>query len=76
MNKPRPSPNRELRFGAWRKSSFSGSNGECVETATVSDGTIAVRNSNNPEAGTLRFRRSEIAAWIAGCKAGEFDDLT
>ncbi|NNH73067.1 DUF397 domain-containing protein [Nocardia uniformis] len=75
MRITKPSRNRELRFGVWRKSSFSGCNGECVETASISDGTIAVRNSNNPGAGTLVFTRAEISAWIAGCKAGEFDDL-
>lgn len=69
------SDRKDIRFGAWRKSSFSGSNGECVETASVSDGSIAVRNSNNPTAGTILFRRAEMSAWIAGCKAGEFDDL-
>ncbi|MFI6869064.1 DUF397 domain-containing protein [Nocardia sp. NPDC050406] len=74
MSKSQPSRS-ELRFGVWRKSSFSGTNGECVETTATSDGSIAVRNSNNPDAGTLLFRRAEMAAWISGCKAGEFDDL-
>lgn len=59
----------------WRKSTFSGQNGDCVEVAEVGD-QILVRNSNRPEAGTVAFTRSEIAAWVSGCKAGEFDDLT
>ena len=58
----------------WRKSSFSGAEGNCVEVA-AEDGAIAVRNSKRPEAGSLTFTRSEMAAWIEGCKAGEFDDL-
>ena len=58
-----------------RKSSFSGHDGNCVALAELADGTVAVRNSNRPEAGYLRFTRDEIAAWIIGCKAGEFDDL-
>ena len=59
----------------WRKSSFSGGNGaDCVEVADIDDGVL-VRNSNRPQAGTVAFTRSELAAWIAGCKAGEFDDL-
>lgn len=71
----------ELLAGAqWRKSSFSGSGGtgggDCVEVAPLADGSIAVRNSKHPEAGTVLFTRSEITAWIQGCKAGEFDDLT
>ncbi|GAA2479678.1 hypothetical protein GCM10010406_14860 [Streptomyces thermolineatus] len=40
------------------------------------DGRTAVRDSKHPEAGTVFFTRSEIAAWVAGAKAGEFDDLT
>lgn len=63
----------------WRKSSFSGGGGEggadCVESAELPDGTIAVRNSNNPGAGAVLFTRAEMDAWIKGCKAGEFDDL-
>lgn len=59
----------------WRKSTHSGQNGDCVEVAEVGD-LILVRNSNSPHGGTLEFTRSELAAWVSGCKAGEFDDLT
>jgi hypothetical protein len=59
----------------WRKSSFTGGNGECVEVAGLQDGEIAVRNSNRREAGMVLFTKGEMAAWIKGCKAGEFDDL-
>ena len=57
----------------WRKSSYSVT-GECVEVADL-DENIAIRNSNDPDAGTLVVHRAEMAAWIAGVKAGEFDDL-
>ncbi len=60
---------------AWRKASFSGDQGSCVEVAPVGDGRIALRNSNHPDAGVLVFTRAEISAWVRGCKAGEFDDL-
>lgn len=61
---------------AWRKSSVSAGNGQCVECAPLVDGRVAVRNSKAPEAGAVLFTRIEMAAWISGCKAGEFDDLT
>ena len=59
---------------AWRKSSFSGTSGTCVEIANTGDGVV-VRNSNHVELGTLPFTRAELTAFIAGCKAGEFDDI-
>lgn len=73
----RSSPAEEtiLSTARWRKSSFSGDQGSCVETAALPDGRVAVRNSNHPEAGTVFFTRGEIDAWLKGVKAGEFDDL-
>jgi hypothetical protein len=61
---------------AWRISSFSGDQGSCVELAPTPDGRVAVRNSNDRGAGTVYFTRREMAAWLQGAKAGEFDDLT
>lgn len=60
---------------AWRKSTYSGANGDCVEVAE-SDGLVAMRHSKEPDQGTIFYTRAEIAAFIKGCKAGEFDDLT
>jgi len=34
-----------------------------------------VQDSKNPQSGYLTFARAEMSAWIAGVKAGEFDDL-
>ncbi len=59
---------------AWRKSTYSGANGDCVELAEAGR-LVAVRHSKEPDQGTLLYTRSELAAFIAGCKAGEFDDL-
>ena len=59
----------------WRKSTYS-DNGKCVEMAALDDGTIGVRDDklgdNSP---VLSFTRAEMAAFLAGAKAGEFDDL-
>ena len=76
INSPVPATPDQLHAAHWRKSSYSNDQGECVETAQLPDGTIAVRNSNHPQAGAVYFTPAEMNAWIKGCKAGEFDDLT
>jgi hypothetical protein len=60
---------------AWRKSSYSGYNGNCVEVAPLADGSIAMRNSRDPHGPALIYTRAEIAAFLAGIKDGEFDDV-
>lgn len=57
----------------WRTSSFT-DNGTCVAVADLG-GHVVVRNSNRPEAGTLTFSVANMRAFIAACRAGEFDDL-
>jgi hypothetical protein len=63
----------EKEMTNWRKSSYSQDNG-CVSFADFGE-TIGLRDSKDPDGPVLRFTRTEIAALLAGCKAGEFDDL-
>lgn len=58
----------------WRKSSYSSDQGNCVELAEQ-DEMVFLRNSTRPTAGTLTLDRSAVAAFVAGCAAGELDDL-
>lgn len=60
----------------WRKASASASNGSCVELADLGDGVVGVRDSKlGNDSPVLQFSRSEVAAWLAGVKDGEFDDM-
>jgi hypothetical protein len=58
----------------WRKSTFSDNGPNCVEFADSGD-TVLLRDSKHPDQGFFTFTRAEIAAFVAGVKAGEFDDL-
>jgi hypothetical protein len=55
----------------WYKSSYSLSNGACVEVRPGD--LVEVRNSRAPGAGKLSFTHAEWRAFVAGVKAGEFD---
>lgn len=65
----------QLADARWRKSSYSGAYGNCVEVATLDSGEIAMRNSRFPSGPALIYTRDEIAAFVAGAKDGEFDDV-
>ena len=56
----------------WRKSSYSG-NDMCV-LVDMHPMAVVVRDSKHPHGPGLCFTADEWAAFIAGAKAGEFDD--
>lgn len=57
----------------YRTSSFCNFGG-CVEVGLAPDGSVAVRDSKDPErAATLVFDRAEWTAFVRGVRAGEFD---
>ncbi|MCM2417739.1 DUF397 domain-containing protein [Streptomyces sp. RKAG293] len=57
----------------WVKSSHSDPVGNCVEAAALPGGEVALRNSRHPQGPALVYTRSEIAAFLAGARDGEFD---
>ena len=60
---------------AWRKSTASNPNGDCVELAPLPADAVAVRNSRDPHGPALIYTRSAIRALLDQVKAGELDDL-
>ena len=68
-------PADQLVSARWRKSQASNPSGSCVQVAELADGAIAMRNSRHPSGPALIYTRAEIAAFLAGVKNGEFDDL-
>ena len=56
----------------WIKSSYSLSNGDCVEVQ-AEDNRVSVRDSKDPSGPVLTFTLDEWKAFTAGCRAGEFD---
>jgi hypothetical protein len=78
----------ELSTAEWRKSSYSGANGSCVEVAplpgavagsAVTDATgeagarIGVRDSKDRGGPALVFSARQWRSFAAGIKAGQFD---
>ncbi|HWD02195.1 MAG TPA: DUF397 domain-containing protein [Amycolatopsis sp.] len=68
-------PADRLTGATWRKASYSGAVGNCVEVAPLASGEIAMRNSRFPAGPALVYTRAEMAAFLAGAKDGEFDDV-
>jgi hypothetical protein len=53
---------------AWRTSSHSGANGDCVEVARPAPGVIAVRDSKDPGGSRLAFSPGHWTAFTATLK--------
>jgi Domain of unknown function (DUF397) len=60
----------ELDDATWRKSSRSGSVGNCVELTWPEREVVAVRNSRDPRGPVLVYTRVELLAFLSGVKAG------
>jgi len=58
----------DLTSVSWRKSSYSGGNGgNCIQVADL-PGTVAVRDSKDPDGPALLFTPAEWAAFTARVK--------
>ncbi|MFJ4697836.1 DUF397 domain-containing protein [Streptomyces sp. NPDC088768] len=57
----------------WRKSSYSGQGGECVEIAAnlaPLTGTVPVRDSKRPEGDVIAFGRSAFTSFLGAVRQG------
>jgi hypothetical protein len=59
---------------AWRKSSYSIANGDCVE-AVSRPGEVAVRDSKDPEGKILRYSVGAWRAFVAKLKQSDLVSL-
>ncbi|MFE4976292.1 DUF397 domain-containing protein [Kitasatospora sp. NPDC056651] len=59
----------------WQKSSYSSESVNCVFVAAVPDGTVAIRESDDPDV-IITTQPDKLRALLRGVKAGEFDHLT
>lgn len=57
----------------YRKSSYSGSNGGCVEVARNVPGVRAVRDSTDPTGPHLEFSPDAFATFVTAVKAAKID---
>jgi hypothetical protein len=63
----------DLSRADWRKSTFSGGSGSCVEVARNLPGIVAVRDSKDREGPALVFTRDDWRTFLNGVRADEFD---
>ena len=63
----------DLSHAVWRKSTRSGSTGNCVEVADNLPGLVAVRDSKDPAGPALVITPAGWSAFVGGVKGGEFD---
>ncbi|MDT0444877.1 DUF397 domain-containing protein [Streptomyces johnsoniae] len=54
--------------GAWRRSTYSGGNNECVEVATPVRNHIPVRDSKQPEGPVVVFGTGAWGAFVASLR--------
>jgi len=62
-----------LSGASWRTSSYSQGASDCVETAFLPDGRVALRHSKDAHGSVLIYTPREWDAFVNGAKDGEFD---
>jgi Domain of unknown function (DUF397) len=73
MHTPKPSTPSSLNVAVWRKSSYSGTQGNCVQVATNLRRIVAVRDSKHPDGALLAVSRTAWAAFVADIQSGQLE---
>lgn len=63
----------DLTPALWRKSSYSNSQGACIEVAELSNRHRWVRDSKDPAGPALRITAAQWSAFTVGVRAGELN---
>ncbi|WP_433711572.1 DUF397 domain-containing protein [Nocardia sp. CA-084685] len=63
----------DLSGARWFKSSYSASNGQCVEVAFLDGGLVGVRDSKNPTGPALAFTPAEWTTFTTGLTNGQLN---
>jgi hypothetical protein len=66
-------PEPHLVGATWRKSTYSGAQGDCIEVADGVPEAIPVRDSKDLTGPVLTFAPNAWQAFVAGIRAGEFE---
>ncbi|NKI43050.1 DUF397 domain-containing protein [Streptomyces physcomitrii] len=66
-----PFSRRSVDELVWTKSSYSGTNGDCLEVAQLPCARKAIRDSKIPHGPVLGFSAAHWAKFTAGVKAGQ-----
>ncbi len=61
--------NQQGVTAAWKKSSYSGAHGDCVEVRTPGPHAVAVRDSKDPQGPALTFTPQAWAAFLTDAGA-------
>ncbi|MEU6488090.1 DUF397 domain-containing protein [Streptomyces sp. NPDC046887] len=62
----------DFTHAGWRKSSYSGGTGQCVEVAQLTS-VVALRDSKDPQGPALAFAPQGFAAFVRGVADGGLD---
>jgi len=68
-------PSHSLGLRGWSKPWSDDAGGACVEAKKLPDGSVALRQSTDPDGPALVLTAREIAGFLASVKAGEADFL-